>query len=80
MESVFESGYLVAESGSWTATAELYYAYQRWAEKNGVAPDRQYGRDGFAKALSGRFPRRRKWIDGVKTRGFSGVRVGERSV
>ncbi len=80
MESVFESGFLVAESGSWTATADLYCAYQRWAEKNGVPQDRQYGRDGFAKALSGRYPRRRKWIDGVKTRGFSGVRVGERSV
>lgn len=80
MESVFESGYLVAESGSWAATADLYCAYQRWAEKNGVPQDRQYGRDGFAKALSGRYPRRREWIDGVKMRGFSGVRVGVRSV
>jgi phage/plasmid-associated DNA primase len=79
LESVFESGYLVAELDSFTATASLYSAYQRWAVKSGVPQDRQYGQDGFAKALAGRFPRSRKRVDGIKTRGFRGVRVGDRT-
>jgi putative DNA primase/helicase len=76
LESVFESGYLVAEPEAFAPTAALYSAYQRWATDRNAPPERQYGETGFAKALSGRFSRKRQLVNGAKVRGFVGVSVG----
>jgi putative DNA primase/helicase len=74
LQALFEAGVLVEDATARMATADLFAAYQGWANATGVLPERRYGQDGFAKALSGRFPRA-KWAGGV--RGFVGVRLGQ---
>jgi putative DNA primase/helicase len=76
LHALFEDGILVADEDAWTPTAILHGAYLRWADENNISDVRRFGQDGFAKAINGRFPRRKKQADGQQQRGFSGVRLG----
>jgi putative DNA primase/helicase len=77
LEAVFEAGYLIADPGTFTSTADLYQAYLQWAQAVGVLFP--VGEDRFAKDLAGRFTRKRMNApNGGKVRGFVGVAAGPR--
>ncbi len=74
LEALFEAGVLVVDSEARTPTSDLHAAYVTWASARGIAA--QYGADGYAKLLAGRFTRAKVGPRDARVRGFKGVRVG----
>ncbi len=74
LQAIFDAGVLVAEKDAFTPTEDLYAAYCAAMDAVGRA---RTDEDAFAKALAGRFERKRaRGGPHRDKRGFRGVRVG----